>query len=120
MACSLTATAQETADPNMARAEKMFGFLLKNQADSLYFHLTRQLKLITSKEQMEGILQKAEEHHGKYKSHGQWKVTEMSGSKTCTATVQFEKEELGALIVLDPSNFLMGVQIVPAHAIKKD
>ena len=120
LCATLTVSAQDQANAAAQLAEKIFGYVVKNQADSLYFHLTRQLKLITSKEQMEGILQKAEEHHGKYKSHGQWKVTEMSGSKTCTATVQFEKEELGALIVLDPSNFLMGVQIVPAHAIKKD
>lgn len=120
LCAALTAPAQEQANATAQLAEKLFGYVVNNQADSLYFHLTRQLKVITSKEQMEGILQKAEERHGKYKSHGQWNVTEMAGSKTCTATVQFEKEELGALIVLDPSNFLMGVQIVPAHAIKKD
>ena len=31
MASSLSAMAQNTADPNMARAEKMFGFLLENK-----------------------------------------------------------------------------------------
>ena len=119
MCAALTSSAQVNSGTPAQLAEKVFGYVIKNQADSLYACLTRQLKVFMSKEQMEGILTKAEEKAGKYKSHGEWKVLEMSGSKTCTATVQFENEELGALIVLDPSNFLMGVQIVPVEAIKK-
>ena len=66
LCATLTVSAQDQANAAAQLAEKIFGYVIKNQADSLYFHLTRQLKLITSKEQMEGILQKAEEHHGKY------------------------------------------------------
>jgi len=119
LGASLTVSAQvKTASPAQL-AEKMFGFVINNQSDSLYQYLTRQMKIVMSKEQMEGILRKSEEKFGKYKSHGPWEVTEMSGSKSCTATVQFEKEQMGALILFDPSNFLIGVQIVPAQAIKK-
>ena len=116
---ALTSSAQVPSGTTEQLAEKMFGYVINNQADSLYANLTRQLKIFMSKEQMEGILAKAEEKAGKYKSHGPWEVKEVSGSKTCTATVQFENEQLGALIVFDPSNFLMGVQIVPVQAIKK-
>ena len=120
LAASLTAVAQSRATMTPAqRAEKMFGYVINNQADSLYANLTRQLKPIMPKQQLEGILLKAEEKYGRYKSHSPWEVQEMSGSNSCTSTVQFEKEQLGALIVFDPSGFLLGVQIVPKEAIKK-
>ncbi len=116
---ALTVSAQVKTNSPAQLAEKMFGYVINNQSDSLYQHLTRQMKIVMSKEQMEGILSKAEEKFGKYKSHGSWEVMEMSGSKSCTTTVQFEKEQTGALIIFDPSNFLIGVQIVPVQAIKK-
>lgn len=120
LAMSLSAMAQNRQTESPAqRAEKMFGYVINNQADSLYANLTRQLKPIMSKQQLEDILLKAEERYGKYKSHGPWEVQEMSGSKSCSSTVEFEKEQLGALIVFDPSGFLLGVQIVPKQAIKK-
>ena len=120
LCAALASSAQvKTASPAQL-AEKMFGYVINNQSDSLYQHLTRQMKLVISKEQMDGILSKAEERFGKYKSHGSWSVTEMSGSKSCTAPVQFEKEQMAALVLFDPSNFLIGVQIVPAQAVKKD
>lgn len=118
-AAALTSSAQDQKEAAAQRAEKIFGFVLQNQADSLYKYLTRQMRVVIAKEQMEGILKKAEEKAGKYKSHGTWDVQEISGSKTCTATAQFEKEELGALVVLDPSGFILGVQFVPKEAIKK-
>lgn len=118
-AAALTVSAQDQKETTAQRAEKVFGFVLQNQADSLYKYLTRQMRVIISKEQMEGILKKAEEKAGKYKSHGAWEVQEMSGSKSCTTTAQFEKEELGALVIFDPSGFILGVQFVPIQAIRK-
>ena len=118
-AAALTVSAQDQKETTAQRAEKVFGFVLQNQADSLYKYLTRQMRVIISKEQMEGILKKAEEKAGKYKSHGAWEVQEMSGSKSCTTTAQFEKEELGALVIFDPSGFSLGVQFVPIQAIRK-
>ena len=118
-AAALTVSAQDQKETTAQRAEKVFGFVLQNQADSLYKYLTRQMRVIISKEQMEGILKKAEEKAGKYKSHGAWEVQEMSGSKSCTTTAQFEKEELGALVIFDPSGFILGVQFVPIQAIRE-
>ena len=120
LCASLTSQAQVKAESPQQLAEKMFGFVINNQSDSLYHYLTRQMKLVIAKEQMDGILRKAEEKFGKYQSHGSWEVMEMSGSKTCTATVEFEKAQMGALVIFDPSNYLIGVQIVPVQAIKKD
>lgn len=116
---ALTSSAQDRTGTPAQLAEKIFGFVVNNQADSLYLYHTRQMKLILSKEQLGGILKSKEEVAGKYKSHGPWEVKEMSGSKTCTTIVEFEKMQMAALVILDPSNFVIGVQIVPAEAVKK-
>lgn len=119
LCATLTATAQERNMEPAQLAEKLFGYVEKNQTDSLYLYLTRQMKIIMSKEQMDGIMSKAEEKFGKYKEHGPWTVKEVSGSKTCTADVTFEKGQMAALVILDPSNFLIALQIVPGTAVSK-
>ena len=120
MACSLTATAQDLSDPNMARAEKMFGFLLQNQADSLYENMSAQVKPMVQKQQLEGIMKKVEPQVGKYQKHGKWETQEVMGQKCYVSMVQFEKTELGALVIFDPQGKMLGIQLVPANAVKKE
>ena len=120
MACSLTATAQVLSDPNMARAEKMFGFLLQNQADSLYENMSAQVKPMVQKQQLEGIMKKVEPQVGKYQKHGKWETQEIMGQKCYVSMVQFEKTELGALVIFDPQGKMLGIQLVPADAVKKE
>lgn len=120
MACSLTATAQETADPNVARAEKMFGFLLQNQADSLYDNLSAQVKPMVQKQQFEGLMKQLEPQVGKYQKHGAWEVQEVMGQKCYVSMVQFEKTELGALVIFDAEGKMLGIQLVPPAAVKKE
>ena len=120
MVLSLTAKAQDAADPNMARAEKMFGFLLQNQADSLYENLSAQVKPMVQKQQFEGILQKVEPQEGKYQKHGSWETQEVMGQKSYVSMVQFEKTELGALVIFDAQGKMLGIQLVPAAAVKKE
>ena len=120
MACSLTATAQGSADPNMGRAEKMFGFLLDNKADSLYENLSSQVKPMVQKQQFEGILNKVEPQVGKYQKHSEWEVQQVMGQKCYVSMVQFEKAELGALVIFDAAGKMLGIQLVPAAAVKKE
>lgn len=120
MACSLTATAQDLSDPNMARAEKMFGFLLQNQADSLYENMSAQVKPMVQKQQLEGIMKKVEPQVGKYQKHRKWETQEIMGQKCYVSMVQFEKTELGALVIFDPQGKMLGIQLVPADAVKKE
>ena len=119
-ACSLTAMAQETVDPNVARAEKMFGFLLQNQADSLYEHLSAQVKPMVQKQQFEGLMKQIEPQVGKYQGHGAWEVQEVMGQKCYVSMTQFEKVELGTLVVFDAEGKMLGIQLVPAEAVKKE
>ena len=120
MVSSLTATAQDVTDPYMARAEKMFGFLLQNQADSLYENMSAQVKGMVQKQQLEGILQKVEPQVGKYQKHGAWEVQEVMGQKCYVSMVQFEKTELGALVIFDAQGKMLGIQLVPPGAVKKE
>ena len=117
---SLTASAQDSSDPNMARAEKMFGFLLQNQADSLYENMSAQVKPMVQKQQLEGIMKKVEPQVGKYQKHGKWETQEVMGQKCYVSMVQFEKTELGALVIFDPQGKMLGIQLVPANAVKKE
>ena len=119
-ACSLMAMAQETADPNVARAEKMFGFLLHNQADSLYDNLSTQVKPMVQKQQFEGLLAQIELQAGKYQNHGAWEVQQVMGQQCYVSMVQFENIELGALVVFDAEGKMLGIQLVPAEAVKKE
>ena len=120
LACSLTAGGQESADPNMARAEKMFGFLLGNKADSLYENMSAQVKAMVQKQQFEGILDKVEPQVGRYQKHGAWEVQQVMGQKCYVSMVQFEKSELGALVIFDAKGKMLGIQLVPAAAVKKE
>ena len=120
IACSLTATAQENADPNMGRAETMFGFLLQNQADSLYENLSAQVKPMVQKQQFDGILGKVESQAGKYQKHSNWEVQQVMGQNCYVSMVQFEKTELGALVIFDAEGKMLGIQLVPADAVKKE
>ena len=117
---SLTSTAQDLSDSNMARAEKMFGFLLNNQADSLYENMSPQVKSMVEKRQFEGLLQKVEPQVGKYVKHGPWETQQIMGQKCYVSMVQFEKTELGALVIFDPQGKMLGIQLVPADAVKKE
>lgn len=143
VACSLTATAQTSADQNgrcceehrvcssggaatdedaanMRRAERMFGFLLDNKADSLYENLSAQVRPMVQRQQFEGILNKVELQVGRYQKHSAWEVQQMMGQKCYVSMVQFEKTELGALVIFDTAGKMLGIQLVPAAAVKKE
>ena len=143
VACSLTATAQTSADQNgrcceehrvcssggaatdeddanMRRAERMFGFLLDNKADSLYENLSAQVRPMVQRQQFEGILNKVELQMGRYQKHSAWEVQQMMGQKCYVSMVQFEKTELGALVIFDTAGKMLGIQLVPAAAVKKE
>lgn len=117
-ALSLGVTAQN-ADPNAVRAEKMFGFVLANQADSLYANMSAQVVQMVTKDKLDGVLAQAEAMAGKYMSHGEWEQQTVMGQKAYVSVVKFERMELGALIVFDSTGKMLGIQLVPVDAIKK-
>lgn len=70
-ALSLPSWAQ-TDDPNIARADKMFGFVQADLADSLYANMADEVLDMVKKENLEGVFAKTEIMAGKYKSRDPW------------------------------------------------
>ena len=119
VAGALTAAGQAATDPNLARAERMLGFVIENQADSLYSNMSGQVKSLVKPEQLSGIMQQLEPQTGSYRSHGAWEVQEIMGQPCYVSEVAFEKTSLGALVLFDPEGKMLGIQFVPLEAIKK-
>jgi tRNA A37 N6-isopentenylltransferase MiaA len=119
MLCPISGMAQEK-DTNIDRAEQMFVFLLQDQADSLYENLSEKVKPMVQKQQFKGILKQLEQQAGPYQKHGSWEIQEIMGQKCYVSMVQFEKAELGALVIFDTDLKMLGIQLVPASAVKKE
>ncbi len=111
---------EKSNDENIARAEQMFRFLLQDQADSLYDSLSETVKPMVQKQQFQGILKMMEPQVGPYQKHGPWEIQEMAGHKCHVSMVQFKKAELGVVVVLDTQKKLLGIQLVPPSAVKKE
>ena len=55
LVCPTTGMAQEESnDQNIGRAEKMFTFVLQDQADSLYENMSDKVKSMVQKHQLQG------------------------------------------------------------------
>ena len=120
MMCSLDVAAQQSTDTKALLAEKMFGFLIENKADSLYENMSEQVKPMLSANQFQGVLQQVEAQVGKYQGHDAWETQEIMGQTCYVSVVRFEKDQLGALIVFDEENKMLGIQFLPVDAIKKE
>lgn len=87
----------QTPDPNVAMAEKMLAFVRADNADSLYSYMA-----------------------GKYKGHGAWEVQTVMGTRAYVSMLQFENAELAMLIVFNDAGRMLGIQILPPEAVKKN
>ena len=121
LVCPTTGMAQEESnDQNIGRAEKMFTFVLQDQADSLYENMSDKVKSMVQKHQLQGILKKLEPTNGAYQKHSPWEIQEIMGQKCYVSIVQFEKAKLGSVIVFDTQRKMLGIQFVPESAVKKE
>ncbi len=118
-ATSQAAVLAPANDPNTARSEQMLGLLLENKAQELYDNLSDKVKGQVQLAAFEGILEKLEGKLGKYQGHQAWEIQQIQGAKAYTTLANFEKSSLGFLIVYDEDGKILGVNFVPAQAIKK-
>ena len=112
-----TAPAQ---DPNMARCEQMFNLLLENKAQELYDNMSDKVKSQAQPVMFDGILTKVESQYGKYQNHEPWDIQQIQGMQAYTSLVNFEKGQLGLIVILDEVSKMLGINFVPAQAIKKN
>lgn len=118
-AFSIGAVAQ-TDDPNVAQAEKMLGFALADRADSLYAYMAEEVLPMVKKESLAGGVAQVEAMVGKYKSHGAWEQQTIMGTPAYVSMLQFERGEMAMLIVFNAKGRMLGIQIVPPEAVKKN
>ena len=107
-------------DPNTSRSEQLFDYLINNQGQSLYDSLSDKVKEQVKPEMFDGALTQIESKMGKYQSHEPWEIQEIQGMKAYTSMMNFEKGQLGLVIIYDEDGKAMGINLVPAQALKKN
>ena len=105
-------------DPNTTRSEELLGYMLNNQGQALYESLSDKVKDQVKPEMFNGALTQIESKVGKYQSHEPWTIQELQGMKAYTSLMNFEKGQLGMVIIYDEDGKAMGINLVPPQAIK--
>lgn len=108
-----------TDDPNAIRSEELMGYMLQDQGQSLYESLSDKVKGQVQPTAFDSALSQVESKMGKYQSHEPWEIQEIQGMKAYTSLMTFEKGKLGMVIVYDEDGKAMGINLVPAQALKK-
>ena len=105
-------------DPFTARSEQMLGLVLDNKGQELYDNLSEKVKGQVQPNTFDGIRTQLEAQMGKYTGHEAWNIQEIQGMKAYTSLVNFEKSQLGVVVVFDEDGKMLGINFVPANAIK--
>ena len=106
-------------DPNTIRSEELLNYVLQDQGQALYESLSDKVKSQAKPEIFNGTLAQIESKMGKYQSHESWVIQEIQGMKAYTSMMSFEKGQLGLVVVYDEEGKVMGINLVPAKALKK-
>jgi hypothetical protein len=105
-------------DPNTARSEQILNYFINNQGEELFNNLSDKVKTQAQPNVFDNAFSKIEEQLGKYQNHEPWQIQQAQGLKAYTSILNFEKGPLGMVIVFDEVGKMMGVNMVPAQAIK--
>ena len=112
------AVAASPSDPRTVSSEKMLGYLLENKSQEIYDSLADQVKSQVQPTTFEGALSQIETQMGKYQSHEPWMIQKFQGTEAYTTLMNFEKAQLGFIIAYDKDGKIIGINMVPAQAIK--
>ncbi len=113
-------TTAPAEDPNFARSEQMLNLLLQDKGLELYDNMSDKVKSQAQLSMFDGILAKVESQLGKYLNHEPWEIQQIQGMQAYTSLVNFERGQLGLIIIFDEVGKMMGINFVPAQAIKKN
>ena len=105
-------------DPNTVLSEQIMGYLIENQSQQIYDNMSEKLKEQVQPNTFEGAITQIEAQMGKYQGHEAWNIQQIQGLKAYTSLVNFEKAQLGLVIAYDESGKIIGINMVPAQAIK--
>ena len=105
-------------DPHTARCEQLLGMFLENKSQELYDSLADDMKSKLDPNTFDGAITQVESKMGKYKSHEAWNIQKFQGMKAYTSLVNFEKAQLGLVIVYDGLDKVFGFKLVPPQVIQ--
>ena len=106
-------------DPNTARSEQMMNYMINDQGQEIYDNLADMVKAQAKPEMFNGAIGKMEAQLGKSQGHEEWNIQQIQGFKAYTSLMNFEKGQLGMIIVYDAEGKIMGINMVPAQAISQ-
>ena len=107
-------------DPNTARSENMMNLLLENKSQELYDNLSDKVKGQAQPNTFDGAITQIEAQMGKYQNHEAWNIQQMPNMKAYTSLINFEKGQLGMVIIYDEDGKMLGINMVPGQALKSD
>ena len=107
-------------DPNFALSDQMLNLLLQDKSQELYDNMSDKVKAQIEPSMFDGAITKVESQMGKYLNHEPWEIQQIQGMKAYTALANFEKGQLGIVIIYDELGKMLGINMVPAQAIKKN
>ena len=113
-------TTAPAEDPNIALSEQMLNLLIQNKGQELFDNMSDKVKSKIEPSMFDGIITQLESQMGKIKSHEPWVIQQIQGMKSYTSLVDFEKGQLGLVIIYDEVGKMLGINFVPAEAVKKN
>ena len=105
-------------DPLTARSEQIFNLLIEDKSQEIYDCLSDKVKAQAQPSTFEGALSQIEAQMGKYQGHEEWKIQQIQGMKAYTSIMNFEKSQLGMVVIYDEDGKVLGLNLVPAQAIQ--
>ena len=105
-------------DPNTALSEQVLGYLLENNSQQIYDNMSEKIKSQVEPNTFDGAISQIEAQMGKYQSHEAWNIQQFQVTKAYTSLVNFENAQLGLIIGYDEDGKIIGLNMVPAQAIK--
>lgn len=106
-------------DPHVALSDQMLNYIINDQGSELFNCLTDEMKEKAKPEAFNNILTQIEAQFGKYQNNEPWQIQTAQGTDAYISLLNFEKSQLGLVIVYDGNDKIKGIQIVPGQVIKR-
>ena len=103
-------------DGNTARAQRIYEWLVANEADSIHAALNRELQAQLSPAVFKDMLPQVERQFGKLQSAGDWHTGEAGGYHLHYRDLKFERYTLRFLLSFDDDGSLNTIRLMPAPA----
>lgn len=101
------------AQENEACARKLLDFIVAGQGDSVYVHLSDDVRAKVSPVMFTEVFAQLEKQFGKYHSKGEWKKNTSAGQLLYYCDVQFERYALRFLIAFEPDGKANTIRFMP-------